>query len=152
MLKFFAKKFIITWSISCLIAFIISFFKDMINQNLKSSGSLFYNPYYKWTDFLLFFAIILLIICTCYFVLILSAKKTFKTFMGKEILGVVLSFFLIPLLIPYNSLADYLMNPGNFSILKEYFFDIMEIGIAGSCIPIIDEFVHKKFDRNDKKT
>lgn len=150
MLKFSIKRIILNWLVSSIIAIIISFIKDLLNQNLKSIQSTFYNPYYKWTDFWFFFLIILLIISFSYFIIIFIFKKTFKSFVSREILAILLSFFVIPLIIPYNSLTNYLINISNFSILEEYLFEIMEIGIAGSFIPIIDKILFRNGIKNDK--
>ncbi len=144
MLKFsILRRYLIIWLISSVIAIIISFFKDMLNQQLKLIGSTYYTPYYKWSDFWIFFAVILSIVCIAYFIVILLFSKQFKSLASKEILAIILSFFLVPLLIPYNSLPQYLHNILNFSLLREYLFEIMEIGIAGSLIPIIDLILNR---------
>ena len=149
MLNFSKLKYpCITWLITSAISIIVSIFKDMLNQYFKITRSLLYNPYYKWSEFWLFLIVILLIICFCYFILIWIFKDQLKSLIGKEILAIILSFFIIPLFIPYNTLPQYLRNFSNFPLLGEYFFDIVEVGIGGSFVPIIYSILKGKRNKD----
>lgn len=115
----------------------ISIIKDALNRWLGSMNSTLHNPLYRWTDYWLFLPIILFIICLAFFILVGTFNIQSKRFFKKEALAVTLSFFLIPLFIPYNPLPTYFQHLEDFALLGEYFFEIMEIGIAGSLIPVI---------------
>lgn len=134
-------RFFILWLIGTFIATIIGLLKDYVDHKFKISNSWYFIQNYRWTDELITCTVFIFIIILCYLFIVNILDNYFRKLGLKILLAFLLSFFIAPMFFPQNPFPNYL-----FSLigLGNYLFGLLEIGLAGTLIPIFDKMLLRK--------